>query len=71
MNETAGTYEAGNGVATVLANPAPQSSVTLSQTAKGLTQVEIKCYAATVEEAARIAQEAYDTLCAKYARPEA
>jgi hypothetical protein len=39
-----------------LENVAPHS-VTLSTTAKGKTQVEVKIYAATPEEAARLALE--------------
>lgn len=54
--------------ATVLANPAPQSSVTLSQTAKGLTQCEVKVYASDPEEAARQATALYDSLVQRYAR---
>lgn len=51
---------------TILATPAPMSSVTLSQTARGLTQVEVKCYAADPEEAAQQATALYDRLTALY-----
>ena len=48
-------------------NPAPMSSVTLSRTARGATQVEVKCYAADIDEAAARATALYDTLTAMYA----
>ncbi len=44
----------------------PQSSVELSQTAKGATQV-VKAYAASADEAAATAQRVYDTITGKYA----
>ncbi len=47
--------------------PAPSSSVELSQTARGATQVQVKVYAADIETAAARAQELYDQLVAKYA----
>jgi len=47
----------------------PQSSVELSQTAKGATQVCVKTYAATTAEAAAIAQQTYDALVARYVLP--
>lgn len=53
---------------TILANPAPQSSVTLTQGAKGDTRVEVKVYSATVSEAADLAQKQYDALVAYYAQ---
>lgn len=54
----------------ILANPTPQSSIELSQTAKGTTTVTVKVYAADPDEAAAKAQELYDLLCARYARPD-
>ena len=47
--------------------PVPQSSVELSQTAKGTTTVTVKVYAATADEAASLAQRLYDELTVKYA----
>jgi len=47
--------------------PAPSSSVELSQTAKGATQVTVKAYAASADEAAATAQRLYDELTGKYA----
>ncbi len=47
--------------------PAPSSSVELSQTAKGATQVTVKAYAASADEAAATAQRLYDTITGKYA----
>lgn len=54
-------------LALIQQNPAPQSSVTLSQTAKGLTQVEVKAYGTDLDEVAARAQAQYDRLCAVYA----
>ncbi len=45
----------------------PQSSVELSQTAKGATQATVKAYAASADEAAATAQRLYDTITGKYA----
>jgi len=45
----------------------PQSSVELSQTAKGATQVAVKAYAANADEAAATAQRLYDAITGKYA----
>ncbi len=45
----------------------PQSSVELSQTAKGATQVTVKAYAASADEAAATAQRVYDAIAGKYA----
>ncbi len=45
----------------------PQSSVELSQTAKGATQVTVKAYAASADEAAATAQRVYDTITGQYA----
>lgn len=47
--------------------PAPQSSVELSQTAKGTTTVTVKAYAANADEAAATAQRLYDELVTRYA----
>ena len=47
-------------------NPEPQSSVELSQTAKGLTTATVKVYAADPFAASEAAQELYDNLVAKY-----
>jgi len=47
--------------------PAPSSSVELSQTAKGATQVTVKAYAASADEAAATAQRLYDAITGKYA----
>ena len=47
-------------------SPEPQSSVELSQTARGATQVTVKVYAASAEDAAQQAQALYDALVAKY-----
>lgn len=52
---------------TILANPAPMSSVELVQGAKGDTRVTVKVYAADPDEAARQAQALYDRLTADYA----
>jgi len=41
--------------------------VELSQTAKGATQVTVKAYAASADEAAATAQRLYDTITGKYA----
>ncbi len=43
----------------------PQSSVELNQTAKGATQVCVKAYAASADEAAATAQRLYDTITGK------
>lgn len=56
--------------ATAQQAPVPQSSVELSQTAKGATQVAVKCYAANAEDAANQAQQIYDRLVATYAPSE-
>lgn len=47
--------------------PTSLSSVELSQTAKGATQVTVKSYANDLHNAADLAQELYDQLTAKYA----
>ncbi len=47
--------------------PAPQSSVELSQTAKGATTVTVKAYAASADEAAATAQRLYDELTSRCA----
>lgn len=57
--------------ATVLADPAPQSSVQIEGRAKGPPAVTVKVYAADVVEAARLAREQYDALVTLYATPAA
>lgn len=50
---------------TVQVAPQPMSSVELEQTSKG-TRCTVKVYAATVIEAAALAQAQYDSLVARY-----
>lgn len=50
----------------ILANPAPQSSIEITQSAKGDARVTVKVYAADPDEAAAKAQQLYDALLAKY-----
>lgn len=50
-------------------NPAPQSSVELSQTAKGATQVCCKVYGSDPEAAMVEAIRLYDQLVKRYAQP--
>jgi hypothetical protein len=49
----------------IIANLA-QSSVELAMNSKGQTQIAVKVYGQTVEEAEKIAVETYDRLSAKY-----
>jgi hypothetical protein len=55
--------------AVALQNPIPQSSVELSQTAKGGTQACVKIYGPDPERAMLEAIRLYDLLVAKYAPP--
>jgi hypothetical protein len=50
-----------------LTNPAPQSSIEITQSAKGDARITVKVYAADPLEAARTAQQLYDTLTARFA----
>src|SRR4051812_24777514 len=52
---------------TVTESAAPQSSVTLTQGAKGETRVEVKVYSANVVVASTLATEQYEALVARYA----
>jgi hypothetical protein len=47
----------------------PQSSVELSQNAKGATQIVVKVYAPMPAAAADMAQQLYDALRARYCLP--
>lgn len=53
---------------TVVQSQAPMSSVQIEGRAKGPPAITIKVYSESIEEAARIAQEQYDALVAKYAQ---
>lgn len=55
--------------AVALQNPIPQSSVELSQTAKGGTQVCVKVYGPDPERAMLEAIRLYDLLRARYPQP--
>ena len=54
--------------ATVLTNPAPQSSVQIEQAAKGPPRITVKTYAASTSEAATTAQAIYDALVLRYSQ---
>jgi hypothetical protein len=47
----------------------PQSSIDLSQTAKGATQVAVKVYSSDAHQAANVAQELFDQLTGRYRQP--
>ncbi len=52
--------------ATVLANPAPMSSVQIEQAARGGPRITVKTYASSTAEAAEIATATYDALVQRY-----